>query len=320
MAMTVAEKIRRYLAARLDIDEVRQVEFLAAGEYNENYLVHGRTGRYVFRINHGSQLGLENQIEYEFSVLKAVEPSGVTPKAFFVDPGADGFARGVLLMQYIAGRALEYATDIQRAAEVFARIHGVAAADTLIEQSNPVEAIAQESYGLINRFPDHPLTREKTLLLRYHERILALAEEAGELFLNERPCIVNTEVNSRNFVVQRRKAFLVDWEKAVLSYRYQDLGHFVVPTTTLWKSNYVYSEEEKLFFIRSYHRSTNLDLSVEELFEKTKILERTILLRALSWCFMAYFEYTRQDRTLRNEDTFAKIRDYLKEIESLLSG
>jgi hypothetical protein len=34
---------------------------------------------------------------------------------------------------------------------------------------------------------------------------------------------------------------------------------------------------------------------------------------------MAYYEYTREDRTLRNSDTFAKIRDYLNGIESLLA-
>jgi hypothetical protein len=97
------------------------------------------------------------------------------------------------------------------------------------------------------------------------------------------------------------------------------LGHFVVPTTTLWKSNYVYSEEEKLDFLQHYVRKLNIELDLKELFEKTKILERTILLRAISWCFMAYYEYTREDRPLRNPDTFAKIRDYLTDIESLLS-
>jgi predicted Ser/Thr protein kinase len=317
--MSKTEKIREYLESGGKVDGVEGVEFLAAGEYNENYLVHGRSGKYVFRINHGSQLGLDDQIEYEFKVLKTVEPSGVTPRVFFVDANADGFGKGVLLMEYLTGRALEYPTDIQKAAEVFARIHGLPAADGLIVQSNPVEAIAEESYGLINRFSDHPLIGEKAQLLRYHEKILALSENTRDYFTNEELCIVNTEVNSRNFIVRPEKAYLVDWEKAVVSYRYQDLGHFVVPTTTLWKSNYVYSDEEKLRFVRDYTENLNLNMDVKELFEKTKILERTILLRAISWCFMAYYEYTREDRTLRNEDTFAKIRDYLNDIESLLS-
>ena len=317
--MNISDRIREYLATGDRVEGVESVEFLAAGEYNENYLVRSRSGQYVFRINHGSQLGLDNQIEYEFKVLKAVEPSGVTPRGLFVDSAAEKFGNGVLLMEYLPGRALRYATDVEAAAEVFSRIHGVPAVEGLIVQSNPVEAIAEESHGLIHRFPDHPLIGEKVHLLRYHEKILALSENTRDYFSNEELCIVNTEVNSKNFIVQPEKTYLVDWEKAVVSYRYQDLGHFVVPTTTLWKSNYLYSEEEKLRFAQHYIQKLRLDLDIKEVFEKTKILERTILLRAISWCFMAYYEYTREDRILRNEDTFAKIRDYLNNIESLLA-
>ncbi|UCF99181.1 MAG: aminoglycoside phosphotransferase family protein [Spirochaetaceae bacterium] len=317
--MNTLDRIRHYLDSGRRTEAVERVEFLAAGEYNENYLVYTRSGRYVFRINHGSQLDLDNQIEYEYEVLKAVEPSGVTPRIFFVDVDTDGLGNGVLLMEYLEGRPLDYPIDIQRAAEVFARVHSLPAAEGLIVQNNPIEAIAEESYGLINRFPDHPLIGEKVHLLRYHEKIGILAENTCDLFSNEALCIVNTEVNSRNFIVQPERTFLVDWEKAVVSYRYQDLGHFLVPTTTLWKSDYVYSEEEKLEFIQYYAQSLRLNLDVKELFEKTKILERTILLRALSWCFMAYYEYTQTGRTLRNEDTFGKIRDYLNDIESLLA-
>ncbi|MBA7482549.1 hypothetical protein ES707_18040 [subsurface metagenome] len=202
---------------------------------------------------------------------------------------------------------------------MFSKIHRLPAGDGLIVQPSPVEAIAEESYGLINRFSDHPLIAEKVQLLRYHEKILNLAENTRDFFSNERLCIVNTEVNSHNFIVQPERAYLVDWEKAVVSYRYQDLGHFVVPTTTLWKSNYVYSEEEKLQFIQHYAQRLDLDLDLKELYEKTKILERTILLRAISWCFMAYYEYTQVERKLRNEETFEKIRDYLNDSESLLA-
>ena len=317
--MNVNDRIREYLATGDRVEGITGVEFLGAGEYNENYLVHSRSGEYVFRINHGSQLGLDNQIEYEFRALKAVEPSGVTPRGFFVDSTADGFGNGVLLMEYLPGRSLRYATDVEAAAEVFSRIHSLPTEEDLIVQSHPVETIAEERFALINRFSDHPLIREKALLLRYHEKILTLAENTRDYFTNEQLCIVNTEVNSKNFIVQPEKTYLVDWEKAVVSYRYQDLGHFVVPTTTLWKSNYLYSEEEKLHFIQHYMQRLNLGLDAKEMFEKTKILERTILLRAISWCFMAYYEYTREDRTLRNEDTFAKIRDYLNGLESLLS-
>jgi hypothetical protein len=54
------------------VDAVPEVRFLAAGEYNQNYLVQDGSARRVFRINHGSQLGLADQIGYEFKVLRCV--------------------------------------------------------------------------------------------------------------------------------------------------------------------------------------------------------------------------------------------------------
>ena len=47
-------------------------------------------------------------------------------------------------------------------------------------------------------------------------------------------------------------------------------------------------------------------------------MERVILLRALSWCYMAYHEYTAADRELTHNDTFATITSYLDEAECFL--
>jgi hypothetical protein len=187
-----------------------------------------------------------------------------------------------------------------------------------VVQQNPVQAIAEESVGLIQRFSKHPLKKVKKALLTYHEQIRKLGERSGEVFQNEPLCLVNTEVNSGNFIISRTKGYLVDWEKTVISYRYQDLGHFLVPTTTLWKSEFRFTPEGKSRFLSAYREFLHLDLDLSEISEKTKILERTILLRALSWCFMAYYEYTQTKRALKNQVTFNKIRSYLKEIDSFL--
>jgi hypothetical protein len=112
----------------------------------------------------------------------------------------------------------------------------------------------------------------------------------------------------------------VDWEKAVESCRYQDLGHFLAPTTTLWKSDTVLTPAEKNRFLRAYHRAACPRLDFDELALKTTVMEKTILLRALSWCFMAWYEYTRTDRPLQNPDTFAKIEQYLADIPWILKS
>jgi len=314
--------VAQYLAGSGWLPGRPGVSFLAAGEYNENYLVEAGGRRYVFRVNHGSQLGLANQIEYEYRVLKAVAPSGVTPKPHFVDPDPAGLPGGVLLMDFLPGRALDYGRDLDKAARVLARVHALPAAQGLVVQAEPVADLAAESLGLIHRFPGHPLTEIRARLLDYHARVTDLHQATRELFLEEPLTMVNTEVNSGNFLISGERAFLVDWEKAVLSSRYQDLGHFLVATTTLWKTTTVLDRDQKRGFLDDYRRELaalgRTAPSLGELEQKTGILERTILLRALAWCFMAWFEYTQTERALQNRATLAKIESYLEKSRCFL--
>ncbi|MBN2443934.1 MAG: aminoglycoside phosphotransferase family protein [Spirochaetales bacterium] len=297
---------------------IDRVEFLAAGEYNENYIVFSGTSKYVFRINHGSQLALKNQIEYEFNVLKAIQSSGVTPVPYFYLAEDDVFNTGILLMEYCEGTEFQYPYHKNMAAHIFARIHALPISETLIRQENPIMDIARESYSLLMRYKDHPLVEKRNRLMDYYHEISGLGNRYSGIFENESLCIVNTEVNSGNFIVSTDRTCLVDWEKAVISSRYQDLGHFLVPTTTLWKSDYMYSDMEKKEFLEYYKECSSLDISLDELVEKTRIMEKVILLRALSWCFMAYYEYTVLQRSLKNEDTFHKIKSYLEDIDWFL--
>lgn len=292
--------------------------FLAAGEYNENYVVSDGRRTRVFRINHGTQLDLDNQMEYEYRVLEAVCPSGVTPRPLFYALDVPELGNGVLLMEFIAGRPLDYRRDLPAAARIFARIHALPTSEALILQENPARDIAAESYGLLQRYqgPHYPSVR--ALLLDYHDKIVDSAAEMATIYENEPFCIVNTEVNSGNFIIGREKDFLVDWEKAVVSYRYQDLAHFTIPTTTLWKTDFRFSEKRKREFLAMYLRAAESSLDVEDVYQKNQMMERVILLRALSWCYMAYHEYTSAGRKLAHSDTFATITSYLDEAECFL--
>jgi len=297
------------------------VSFLAAGEYNANYLVENEKNRYVLRINQGSQLGLgQNQIAYEYKVLEALAESGVTPRPIACHPHPEPLGGGALLMSYLPGKALVYQRDLDRAAHIFARIHTVPVPEGLVVQADPVMDIARESKRLFNRFADHPLKKECNQIRVYYDNIIELAEQTRTLFAGEDLCLVNTEVNSGNFLVGDAGAYLVDWEKAVKSYRYQDLGHFMVPTTTLWKSDTILTPDEKSGFLAAYRQEACPGMSMDELTLKTRVMEKAILLRALSWCFMAWYEYTQTDRPLRNPDTFTKIKQYLADIPWILAS
>ena len=315
------KQIKTFLATSGWIEHPFSVSFLAAGEYNANYLVKNEKHRYVLRINQGSQLGLgQNQIAYEYKVLEALAESGVTPRPIACHPHPEPLGGGALLMSYLPGKALVYQRDLDRAAHIFARIHTVPVPDGLVVQADPVMDIARESKSLFNRFADHPLKKECNQIRVYYDAIIELAEQARTLFAGEDLCLVNTEVNSGNFLVGDAGAYLVDWEKAVKSYRYQDLGHFMVPTTTLWKSDTILTPDEKSGFLAAYHREARLEMSMDELTLKTRVMEKAILLRALSWCFMAWYEYTQTDRPLRNPGTFTKIKQYLADIPWILAS
>ncbi len=316
--MDKSPQVLAYIAGNDWLAGEMQCSFLAAGEYNENYLVFGNPGAYVFRINHGTQLGLARQVEYEFTVLQAVFPSGVTPGPLHYSLDAGGLGQGVLLMQYLPGRPLDYARDLDIAADIFARIHALPPDPRLIVQADPVTAIAAESHALIGRYDGGQYRAVRQLLLNYHDAIVNLTCTAPTFFTGDSLCMVNTEVNSGNFLIHSQRSSLIDWEKAVVSSRYQDLAHFLVPTTTLWKTDCRLSEEDKKSFLRAYRQALDCDISLSELIEKTAFMERVILLRALSWCYMAYHEYTSKSRTLTSDVTFNKIVSYLDEAQCFL--
>lgn len=117
------EKYRK--ALNLPNEQEEEYTMLAQGEYNINYsFTHPKTGKkLLLRVNCGSQMHLENQIGYECHALQLLEASGRTPKVLYVDGSRKFLDHGVLVMEYLPGKALDYHTDLKYAAECLADIH-----------------------------------------------------------------------------------------------------------------------------------------------------------------------------------------------------
>jgi aminoglycoside phosphotransferase (APT) family kinase protein len=311
--------IRNFLLEQGWVQDNPEVSFLAAGEYNQNFLVRVGETRLVLRVNHGSQLGLADQIGYEYTVLTCVAPSGVTPLPYRVHPDREPLGGGAMLMQWLPGEALDYERDWERAAGIFACIHLLPSCPELLVQNDPVASIAAESLTLIDRYADHDLTRERDILRAEHERILELGLRYRSAFQADRLCMVNTEVNSGNFLITPQTAYLVDWEKAVVSSRYQDLAHFLAPTTTLWRTETIFSPEHRQRFLGAYRAGLDDAPPLDDVSRLCTIMEQVIVLRGLSWCFMAHHEYARGLKTLTSTLTRDKIRFYMRELTSLLA-
>ena len=302
--------------------EVREeYHFLARGEYNENFVfIHPDSGKkYVLRINHGSQMQLERQISYEAHALKLLEASGRTPKLYYCSEKSGEL--GILVMEFLEGIALDYAKDLKLGAEILADIHSLpyhreedTGEDKLFYAKDSLLEMLSESARLQRVYELSPFL-EDSVYSRLHalwKKGVQEQERGEKLLRQEEFCIINTEVNSGNFLMNRegKKNYLVDWEKPLYGHFAQDLGHFLTPTTTFWKTDYILSEKEIKGFLEHYQKCRDIELPA--LHEQTALFILYNCIRGLSWCAMAYTEY-KKGRDLQNEDTFQKIKSYLQD-------
>lgn len=290
---------------------------LGQGEYNVNYrFTHPVSGKeLVLRINTGSQMHLDDQIGYEFSALKALENSGRTPKAFFCDGSKTILPGGVLVMEWLPGRALRYETDMGTAAEILADIHALPVDNEqhLIRPEYPLASIYDECLAMAQHYL-HWNKAVPAVCRLIEEMIREIGSRPLRSAASAPPCIVNTELNSGNFLINENgQSYLIDWEKPLLSEPGQDLGHFLVPTTTFWKTDVILTPEEIRDFVDKYIAAVAGRFDTSEIHERLPLYFSTTCLRGITWCAMAMVEYSSPGRTISNADTFRKIGQYLDE-------
>lgn len=306
----LSEKISDALGLGKDF----KVGFLAQGEYNKNYVLYDENKKYVFRINTESQLKLDNQIEYEYGALKALEISEVTPKAFYVDGSKEQFNYGVLIMEYLKGRPLRYELDLSKAGNIFGRIHSIKTEglkEKFIYEEDILSQRVKESRQWLEQFFVNTKASKEQQKFFYDYLDWAEKNRYREKYFKKEPwnVINNTEVNSNNFIIGEKKNYLIDWEKPVISDPAQDITHFLSETTTLWKTDCILSDRDKEIFLNSYVDS--LEEKDKDIRERVRIYTPYLYLRALSWCAYAFVEYQNPKKTIRNEDTLKKINQYL---------
>jgi aminoglycoside phosphotransferase (APT) family kinase protein len=305
---------------------------LAQGEYNMNYRVQQGDRTWVFRVNIGTQIDpvdasqdgdTFNQILYEYRALQLLASTGVTPRPFYVDTegivdSATGETYGVLLMAYLPGESLDYRRDLTKAARLFARVHSqpVAPEDNhLIPETKPLSMTYEECSRLLPVYLESDLA--DPALRDYLREVLTWAGETRHretYFLSDPwPCIINTEVNSGNFIVNRARdtLHLVDWEKPLWGDPSQDLSHFCVPTTTLWKTDYRMTPDDRQAFLNAYREAIPDTHLRDTIADRVRLRDPFNCLRGISWSAMAWVTYQTGEHALKNEDTFRKVSAYL---------
>lgn len=299
-----------------------EVKFLAQGEYNLNYLlsINDDGQRFVFRINTGSQMNLSNQIRYEYQALELLKESGVTPIPLYVDDSKERIPYGCLAMEFLPGEPLDYGRDLEKAAQVFARIHSLPLKEEetefLIRVDDPFSVVCEEVERLIKPYLECPEGDPEVKLLLEKLYRLSIDKRREAKYIAQAPwrAVINTEVNSHNFIVNRSRntCHLIDWEKPIYGEPAQDLSMFLIRTTTLWKRDVILTPEQEELFVNTYLKALLPCPQSKMLRERVETFKFFNLLRAISWCAMAWTEYTKPGRLLVNQDTFEKIKMYLE--------
>ncbi len=364
----------------------RDVRCIGAGEYNSNFLierpwstVHKERDNapnsvlpafspapwlgaieapFVLRINRASQINLgREQIRYEFNALRFLEPSGVTPCVYSCTEQGKYIPFGMLTMEYLSGRPLQYEHDLLLAAHLLARVHTLDATDApLLRPRYPQRALLEECkrmWNVYERFVSHDAAGRgadccdvasletasdnasdrnasgsdasysvlagRSMGSRHSDRStaerLALIQSWMKIAAHRandtpcaHPCVINTELNSGNFIINddapQTHSRIIDWEKPVIADCEQDIAHFLVPTTTNWKTDTILLAAEIRAFLDEYARFRAVDTQLLRTYMQLNVL------RGITWCAMAFVQYSHGEGA-RNVDTWEKIQEFL---------
>lgn len=296
-----------------------EIAYLARGEYSLNYLIgSGEPGiSYVARLVTGSQmdLSIQEQAHYEYHALGLIEASGVTPAPHLVYTEPSGLPYPIILEDYLPGRPLSYATDLSAAGRCVAAIHilGVPDGHDLQTHPDPSPAVLDESAELVEPYLEWDGSSEdsKEALRAAFDRIRGYREIEG-LFKPEDLAIVNYDLNTHNFVVEDGRARLLDWEKARIAPRTEDVAHFLLPTTTLWRDETAarLTPEQEQEFLDVYVEQAGIEDRGRFETQLTAV-KLMISLRAVSWCAWALQAHERGERAAGDE-MLNKARRYLE--------
>lgn len=274
--------------------------------------------RLLVRVNLGSQMHLPDQIGYEMAALRILEPSGRTPRALYVDGSRSRFPLGVGVEKRLPGRPLRYETDLAEAAAVLADIHALPEpiGTPFVTPAHPLASVVEECAQMYAAYEAWPQAdpQVKAAVDRLFEVARAIATRDLDRPAPERRHIVNTELNSSNFLINdgpEARSYLIDWEKPVLGEVEQDLGHFLAPTTTFWKTDTVLTRADVERFVGLYEDAVAGRFSTKGLRERLDEYLAVTCLRGVTWCAMALTEYEGGGRPVTNADTYQKIKAYL---------
>lgn len=294
---------------------------LGAGEHNLNYRfqVPGG-GKFVLRVNVATQPFHDNQVAYEFAALRALEPSGCTPKPVYLDDSPAALGHGVLVESFCEGRELDFEHlqpgDLQRAARLMANVHAVPVPPDcpLHQPHDPLHELFRECIARFDVYRSSAF--EDARITQWAERFIAAAERELDSSARRRAGggvhIVNTEPLPSHFLIAGDAGAFIDWERPLVGEVAQDVAYFVAPTTTFWDSDHLMSSSEADRVVSLYWDAVGGRFAYDDFDERFRAYRVMTALRSITWCCRALVTYG-QGGVHRTEKTMRKLPVYLSD-------
>lgn len=288
----------------MDLDalnrSVFEVSEMNRGGYNINYLATSETGdKFVYRLNLDNYLDVENQIQYEYNILKYLEPYNIAPKVFHTE-NSDQFGN-IMLEEFFEGDlASEFADDIntyKNIGALLSKLHSLDKPDgiDLLEYKNPLHNQLEFINSKINFIKSGNFNPDFiNFIEEFLPSVTSYVETNADKFPEEDTRIVHRDLVLENIMSTKDGFKLIDWQSAMIDDPSYDLAHFTNDLVAEWTIGRKYTDEEKNAFFESY-TSKSLDKNI---LEKTQIRSPLVYLELFVWS--AYRAACLKDRLQNN--------------------
>lgn len=282
-------KVVRYLKDLppevLEVQRTDSVEVLGVvtGSYNINFHVSVDGKEFIFRINIEQQSKLQDQIGYEYAVLKFLEGYDIAPKVFHIDKTRRHINYGILIEEYFDGPPLSLeGSQISEVAELLVRLHSMPVNDMeFIIWSDPLmDNFHFVNDDIINYEAKKTSSKKVTLLAKkLLTKTKVVIEKQSHLF--HANSLNHTDIFGENFIKTARGLRLIDWEKPRIDDYSYDICCFLSEPAELYNSTRVLNSEERDNFLNTYIHCSGK--SADLLIEKVKIREPLVSLHWILW-------------------------------------
>lgn len=313
------------LLEAMEIDASDAQELVAAplkqGEHNANFtFIHPRTrAKHVLRVNYISQLGLDDQIGYEYGALRFLEPSTRTPRARYCDSSKRFYGHGALVMDFYEGEWVDFRKpdQVAEAAHMLADVHAVDTCEgcPLLRPGDPLRKQLDKCRGFFKNYCNSAFEEERvsTAVRRmFRDAERALEEPFDPVDATH---ALNTEAVAAHFLIMPdgSPGHFVDWEMPIVGEVAQDVAYFLSPTTTIWDTDdsFIFSADERRNFVETYWRKVDGRFSPGRFEQRFSAYVMTNCLVGITWSANAWVEYHDPSRPLKTERTFNKLQEYL---------